>query len=57
MSRERMDEWRHVSPAASVLIQALTLGKVIDDISGKKLTEDAWLDTYLTIVNTVILGN
>lgn len=45
------------SPAAAVLIQALTLGKVIDDISGKKLTEDAWLDTYLTIVNTVILGN
>ena len=57
MSRERMDERRHVSPAASVLIQALTLGKVIDDISGKKLTEDAWLDTYLKIVNTVILGN
>ncbi len=45
------------SPAAAVLIQALTLGKVIDDISGKKLTEDVWLDTYLKIVNTVILGN
>ncbi len=43
--------------AAAVLIQALTLGKVIDDISGKKLTEDVWLDTYLKIVNTVILGN
>jgi AcrR family transcriptional regulator len=45
------------SPVAAVLVQALTLGKVIDDISGKKLSEDEWLDMYLEVVNKVIMGS
>lgn len=44
------------SAVAAVLVQSLTLGKVIDDISGKKLAEDDWLASYLEIVNKVILG-
>lgn len=44
------------SSAAALLVQALTLGKVIDDISGKKLPEDVWLETYMEIVTKVLLG-
>lgn len=42
------------SSAAAVLVQALTLGKVIDDISGEKLPEDVWLDTFMEIVIKVL---
>jgi hypothetical protein len=42
---------------AAVLVHALTLGKVIDDISGKKLSEDDWFDMYLEVVNKVIMGS
>jgi hypothetical protein len=45
------------SSVAAVLVQALTLGKVIDDISGKKLSEDDWFDMYLEVVNKVIMGS
>lgn len=46
------------SPAtAAVLVQALTLGRVVDDVAATKLTEDEWNSTFMAIIRNVILGN
>jgi AcrR family transcriptional regulator len=41
---------------ASVLIQALTLGRAVDDVSSVRLSEKAWNDAFMMIVKDVILG-
>ena len=46
------------SPAtAAVLVQALTLGRVVDDVAATKLTEDEWNNAFMAIIRNVILGN
>lgn len=42
--------------AAAILIQAITLGRIVDDVASKKLDEEAWNDAYLSIVRKVILA-
>lgn len=43
--------------AAAILIQAITLGRVVDDVASKKLNEKDWNDAYLSIVRKVILAD
>lgn len=43
--------------AAAILIQAVTLGRVVDDVASKKLNEKDWNDAYLSIVRKVILAD
>jgi AcrR family transcriptional regulator len=40
---------------AAVLVQALTLGRVIDDVSSKKVNEENWNRIFMKIVAAVIL--
>jgi AcrR family transcriptional regulator len=40
---------------AAVLVQALTLGRVIDDVSAKKVNEENWNRIFMKIVSAVIL--
>ena len=42
--------------AAAILIQAVTLGRVVDDVASRKLNEEDWNDAYLSIVRKVILA-
>jgi AcrR family transcriptional regulator len=44
------------SPAAAVVVQALTLGRVIDDVAGEKLPERDWLEMFTDILHDVIFG-
>ena len=47
----------NVSPdTAAVLIQALTLGRVIDDVSEEKISQAAWNNAFMKITKEVILG-
>ncbi len=47
----------NVSPdTAAVLIQALTLGRVIDDVSEEKISQTAWNNAFMKITKEVILG-
>jgi len=41
---------------AAVLVQAITLGRAIDDIAAKNLPPDDWNAAYMQIVDKVILG-
>lgn len=43
--------------AAAILIQAVTLGRVVDDVASRKLNEEDWNDAYLSIVRKVILAD
>lgn len=43
--------------AAAILVQAVTLGRVVDDVASKKLEEQAWNDTYMNIVKKIILND
>lgn len=48
----------NVQPAtAAVLIQALTMGRIIDDVAAKKLREEDWNGVYLQIIRKVILAD
>jgi len=42
--------------AATILVQAITLGRVIDDVASKKVDEKAWRDAYMSVVKKVILN-
>jgi AcrR family transcriptional regulator len=44
------------SPAAAVFVQALTLGRVIDDVAGEKLPESDWLEMFSGILHSAIFG-
>jgi AcrR family transcriptional regulator len=47
----------NISPdTAAVLIQALTLGRVIDDVSEEKISQTAWNNAFMKITKEVILG-
>lgn len=41
---------------AAVVVQALTLGRVIDDVAADRLPQAAWNDAFMTIIKEVILG-
>jgi AcrR family transcriptional regulator len=41
---------------AAVLIQALTLGRVIDDVSEQKIPQASWNNAFMKITKEVILG-
>jgi AcrR family transcriptional regulator len=46
----------HVDPrAAGVLVQALTLGKVIDDVSDQSMPDAQWNDMFLSIVMKTLI--
>lgn len=46
----------HVDPrAAGVLVQALTLGKVIDDVSDQSMPESRWNDMFALIVMKTLI--
>ena len=47
----------NISPnTAAVLIQALTLGRVIDDVSEEKISQASWNDAFMKITREVILA-
>jgi hypothetical protein len=47
----------NISPeTAAVLIQALTLGRVIDDVSEEKIPQASWNNAFMKITKEVILG-
>jgi len=47
----------NISPETSaVLIQALTLGRVIDDVSEERISQTAWNNASMKITKEVILG-
>lgn len=43
--------------AAAILVQAITLGRVVDDVAAKKVDEKAWKDAYMSVVKKVILNH
>ena len=43
--------------AATILVQAITLGRVVDDVASKKVDEKAWRDAYMSVVKKVILSH
>lgn len=43
--------------AAAVLVQALTLGRVVDDVAGIKLPESEWNNMYLQIIRKVLMAD
>ena len=43
--------------AATILVQAITLGRIVDDVASKKVNEKAWRDTYMSVVKKVILSH
>lgn len=43
--------------AAAVLIQALTLGRIVDDVAAKKIREEDWNGMYLQIMRKVIFAD
>ena len=43
--------------AATILVQAITLGRVVDDVASKKVNEKAWRDAYMSVVKKVILNH
>jgi hypothetical protein len=48
----------NVQPAAAaVLVQALTLGRIVDDVATKKLREEDWNDLYLQIMRKVVFAD
>jgi len=47
-----------LSPAtAAVIIQALTLGRTVDDVSADRLSPASWNEAFMTIVKDVILSS
>ena len=47
----------NVSPeTAAVLVQALTLGRVIDDVSEERISQTAWNNAFMKITKEIILG-
>jgi len=48
----------NVQPAAAaVLVQALTLGRIVDDVASKKLREEDWNNLYLQIIRKVVFAD
>lgn len=43
--------------AAAILVQAITLGRVVDDVAAKKVDEKAWKEAYMSVVKKVILNH
>lgn len=43
--------------AATILVQAITLGRVVDDVASKKVDEKDWRDAYMSVVKKVILSH
>ena len=49
---------KNIAPeTAAVLVQALTLGRAIDDFSSARLSEKAWNEAFMMIITDVILGD
>lgn len=49
---------RKVSPeAAALFVQAMTFGRVIDDVSSKKINEKSWDETFIFIMKKTILDD
>ena len=43
--------------AATILVQAITLGRIVDDVASKKVNEKAWREAYMSVVKRVILSH
>ena len=49
---------KNIAPeTAAVLVQALTLGRAIDDFSSARFSEKAWNEAFMMIITDVILGD
>ena len=49
---------RKVSPeAAALFVQAMTFGRVIDDVSSKKINKKSWDETFIFIMKKTILDD
>ena len=49
---------RKVSPeAAALFVQAMTFGRVLDDVSSKKINEKSWDEAFIFIMKKTILDD